>query len=30
VTDEVIRDYLGLQQTEELGDGGANYRVVDE
>jgi hypothetical protein len=30
VTDEVIRDYLVLQQTEEPGDGGANYRVVDE
>jgi hypothetical protein len=30
VTDEVIREYLRLQETEEPGDGGVNFRVVDE
>ena len=30
VTDEVIQEYIRLQETEEPGDGGANFRVVDE
>ncbi len=30
VTDEVIREYIRLQETDEPTDGGANFRVVDE
>ena len=30
VTDEVIQEYIRLQEREEPGDGGANFRVVDE
>ena len=30
VTDEVIREYIRLQETDEPADGGANFRVVDE
>jgi putative transposase len=30
VTDEVIREYIRLQETNEPADGGANFRVVDE
>ncbi len=30
VTDEVIREYIRFHKTEEPGDGGANFRVVDE
>jgi len=30
VTDEVIREYIRLQETGEPGDGGPNFRVVDE
>ncbi|MCU0913908.1 MAG: IS200/IS605 family transposase [Planctomycetes bacterium] len=30
VTDEVIREYIRLQEADEPADGGANFRVVDE
>jgi len=30
VTDEVIREYIRLQETQEPGDGGTNFRAVDE
>jgi putative transposase len=30
VTDEVIREDIRLQETDEPADGGANFRVVDE
>jgi len=30
VTDEVIQEYIRLQEMEEPADGGANFRVVDE
>jgi putative transposase len=30
VTDEVIREYIRLQETDEPADGGANFLVVDE
>jgi REP-associated tyrosine transposase len=30
VTDEVIREYIRLQEADEPADGGASFRVVDE
>ncbi len=30
VTDEVIREYIRLQETDEPADGGANFRVINE